>query len=118
MYSRLTKGSARVALAVVFAASAITAVPAYAHHEALFGPQSSAALSAPQFLSTQIFDTERGKGTDKTHATTTVFSGGVRPFRVPISISFVAPFSIETRPDGTTKRGMEDSLLAARYRWD
>ena len=112
---RLTRGVSRLG-ALTFAAAFMSAVPAYAHHEALFGPQSSAALTAPQFLSIQVFDTERGKGTDKTHSTTTVFSGGVKPFRVPVSVSFVVPFSVETLAGGGRRRGLEDSLVAARYR--
>ncbi len=112
---RLTRGVCRL-VALVLAAGSMSAAPAYAHHEALFGPQSSAALTAPQFLSIQVFDTERGKGTDKTHSTTTVFSGGVKPFRVPVSLSFVVPFSVETIPGGGRRRGLEDSLVAARYR--
>ena len=34
--------------------------PAFAHHEAIFGPQSAAVLSAPQFVSAQIFTPETG----------------------------------------------------------
>jgi hypothetical protein len=92
--------------------------PAYAHHEALFGPQSSAALTWPDFLSVQVFDTQRGKGDEKTHTTTTVLSGGVTPFRMPVSLAFVVPFSVETAVTGHAHRGVEDSLLSARYQRD
>ncbi len=98
--------------------SAAGSTPAYAHHEALFGPQSSAALTWPDFLSVQVFDARRGKGDEKTHTTTTVFSGGVTPFRFPLSVAFVVPVSVETHVTGHTHRGLEDSLLSARYERD
>jgi len=119
MVSRVKEGSVRLALAAAFAASAITAAPAYAHHEALFGPQASAALSPSLFLSMQVFDIERGHGENKTHATTTVLSAGVQPMkRVPVSMSFVVPFSVEQHVGEPTRRRMEDSLVSARYKWD
>jgi len=108
----------RVTVFCLLVAACVTAAPAYAHHEALFGPQSSAALTWPEFLSVQVFDTQRGKGDEKTHSTTTVFSGGVKPSRLPVSLSFVVPFSIETELGGATRRGLEDSLLSAKYQRD
>ena len=118
MRSRIPRGLDRLVLAVIFWAGAMSAAPAYAHHEALFGPQSSAALSPTLFLSAQIFDTQRGKGDEKTHSTTTVFSGGVKPSRMPVSLSFVVPFSVETEVGGATRRGVEDSLFSAKYQRD
>ena len=111
------RAACRIAALAVAAGLAATA-PAYAHHEALFGPQSSAALTWPDFLSVQVFDTQRGKGDEKTHTTTTVFSGGVTPFRVPVSVAFVVPFSVETEAHGGSRQGMEDALLSARYQRD
>lgn len=103
--------------ALSFAAALVTAVPAYAHHEALFGPQSSAVLSPSVFLSAQIFTVERGRGADKTHTTTTVLSAGLPAAkRVPVSLSFVVPFSVEEEVGAGTKRAVEDSLVSARYR--
>lgn len=103
------------ALAIIIAGAP---APAYAHHEALFGPQSSAALTWPDFLSVQVFDTQRGTGDQKTHTTTTVLSGGVTPFRAPVSIAFVVPISFETEIGGGARRGLEDALLSARYQRD
>src|SRR5882672_6513842 len=108
----------RVTVFCLLVAACVTAAPAYAHHEALFGPQSSAALTWPEFLSVQVFDTQRGKGDEKTHSTTTVFSGGVKPSRMPVSLSFVVPFSVETEVGGATRRGVEDSLFSAKYQRD
>ena len=84
----MTSHSTRIINSLAFVCALATAAPAYAHHEAIFGPQSSAALTWPDFLSVQVFDVQRGKGDEKTHTTTTVFSGGVTPFRAPVSLAF------------------------------
>src|SRR5690349_592132 len=76
-----------LAMAIAAAASTLMTTPVSAHHEALFGPQSSAALTWPDFASVQIFDTQKGKDDRKTHTTTTVFSGGFTPFHFPVSIA-------------------------------
>src|ERR1051325_7342264 len=66
----------------------------YAHHEAMFGPQSSAVLSPGIFVSAQLFDKEEGKDNEKRRETTTVYSVGVTPFRdKPLSIAFVLPIT-------------------------
>ena len=63
-----------------------------AHHEAMFGPQSSAVLSPSIFLSAQVFDKEEGKDDEKRRETTTVYSVGFTPLkRQPLSIAFVLP---------------------------
>ena len=116
--NRIKLRAIRVALAVVVTGG-INPISAYAHHEALFGPQASAALSPSIFISTQVFDIERGHGDNRTHATTTVLSAGVQPVkRVPLSMSFVVPFSVEQHVGEPTRRAMEDSLVSARYKWD
>ena len=58
-------------MAIIFAAP-----PASAHHEAIFGPQSSLVLSAPGFVSTQAFT--KNLGTEqRSQETTFVLSGGI-----------------------------------------
>ena len=49
------------AIGLAFAVCLVSA-PAYAHHEALFGPQSAAVLSPTIFLAGQVFDKETGTG--------------------------------------------------------
>jgi hypothetical protein len=53
-----------VIVTAVFAAAVLffLSTPASAHHEAMFGPQSSAVLSPGMFISLQMFDRERRKG--------------------------------------------------------
>jgi hypothetical protein len=51
---------------------------ANAHHEAIFGPQSSLVLSADKFVSFQVFGRELGTSDSKTKETTTLASAGVR----------------------------------------
>jgi len=96
--------------------------PARAHHEAMFGPQSSAVLSPGIFLSAQIFDKEEGKDDQKRRETTTVYSVGFTPTeKQPLSIAFVLPVTFASGiPDpstpGSKNQGFEDALLSARYR--
>ena len=93
--------------------------PAYAHHEAIFGPQSSAVLSAERFASAQIFTREAGSGEDSTRQTTVVLSGGMQPTKRPLSIAVVLPVSFVGGTGATNaRRGLEDVLVSARYRFD
>lgn len=67
---------------------------AIAHHEAIFGPQSSLVFSEPGYLSTQLFSRSIGAPGDKIQETTGVVSGGYSPFAdVPRSFNFIQPFS-------------------------
>jgi hypothetical protein len=59
----------------------LIASPAFAHHEAMFGPQSSAVLSPGIFFSALIFDKEAGKGDQERRETTTVYSCGFTPMK-------------------------------------
>jgi hypothetical protein len=96
----------------------------YAHHEAMFGPQSSAVLSPGIFISAQLFDKEEGKDDQERRETTTVYSVGVTPVKgKPLSIAFVLPMTFASGvPDpstpGSASHGFEDTLLSARYRVD
>ena len=90
---------------------------ARAHHEAIFGPQSSLFLSAPGYVSAQAFSRRLGT-TRRTQETTALVSGGISPFRtVPLSFTLIVPAS---RIDGTdtTTTGLEDIVAGARYRLD
>src|SRR5205814_3610358 len=70
----------------------LIASSASAHHEAMFGPQSSSVLSPTFFVSAQLFDKEAGKDDEKRRETTTVFSAGFTPLKnKPLSIAFVLP---------------------------
>ena len=98
------------------------AAPAYAHHEAMFGPQSSAVLSPGIFLSALVFDKETGTGGFKRRETTTVYSVGFKPVKKrPLSIAFALPITFANgaadpgAPGGAT-RGFEDTVVSARYR--
>jgi hypothetical protein len=99
-----------------------SARPLYAHHEAMFGPQSSAVLSPGIFLSAQVFDKETGQGDQQRRETTTVYSVGFKPVKKrPLSIAFVLPVTFASgAPDpgspGAANRGFEDSVITGRYR--
>ena len=102
--------------------ASLATVPVHAHHEAMFGPQSSAVLSPSLFVSAQIFDKEEGTASEKRRETTTVYSVGVTPFKkMPLSIAFVLPVTFasgvaDPSTPGSASRGFEDTVLTARYR--
>ena len=52
------------------------AAPARAHHEAIFGPQSSLVLSAPSFASVQTFSRQLGTAGARTQESTMLLSAG------------------------------------------
>ena len=56
------------------------AAPARAHHEAIFGPQSSLVLSAPSYASVQTFSRQLGTAGARTQESTMLLSAGVTPF--------------------------------------
>jgi hypothetical protein len=99
----------------------LAALPADAHHEAMFGPQSAAVLSPKIFVAGQVFNKETGKDTVRQRETTLVGSLGFTPMKgKPLSLALVLPATIasgtpEPRP-GLAAWGWEDSLVTARYR--
>jgi len=108
-----TIASLAIALVVVTAASS-----ASAHHEAIFGPQSSLVLSAPGFVSTQVFTKNLGTSGQTSQETTFVLSAGVSPFRtLPVSFALTLPASL-VRDGGQTRKGLENAVLGVRYRFD
>ena len=104
-------------LAVSLLLGLLASSPVYAHHEAIFGPQSSAVLSAGRFASAQVFTRDTGDKENRRRQTTTVFSGGLQPFKRPLSIALVVPVSfIGNSPAARGRTGIEDVLISARYR--
>jgi hypothetical protein len=118
----MTERSILPSVLVAIGLSLVGASRAAAHHEAMFGPQSSAVLTPGIFLSAQIFDKEEGQGDQKRRELTTVYSAGFTPFKTqPLSIAFVLPITFTSGvPDPSTpdskSRGFEDTLLSVRYR--
>lgn len=90
---------------------------ASAHHEAMFGPQSSSVLSPKAFISTQIFNRENGLNGYKHRETTGVLSTGFTPFKDnPFSLAVVVPVTRESFTGGGATTLWEDPLISARYR--
>ncbi len=114
----------RAYVSMILAAALLSPRSVYAHHEAMFGPQSSAVLSPGIFLSAQVFDKETGKDGQKRRETTTVYSVGLKPLKTqPLSVAFVIPMTFAAgAPDpnapGAGTSGFEDMLISARYRVD
>jgi hypothetical protein len=99
----------------VVAAVSLASVPVAAHHEAIYGSQSSLAISAERYVSVQVFSKQTGPPGDRTQETTTVLGAGFAPRRGPLSISVVLPFSV-IKEAGATGGGVENAVVAARYR--
>jgi hypothetical protein len=86
--------SATTATVVVFAAC--WSGQARAHHEALFGPQSSLAVESEGFVSTQMHVKVIGHGESYDRETVYIVSGGISPWRkVPWSVTLIQPFTYE-----------------------
>lgn len=96
--------------------AAMAAFPALAHHEAIFGPQSSLVMSAPAFLSGQVFSRRLESAQQET---TFVLSGSLTPIHeVPLSFTLIAPFSVIDGAGQPARAGLEDVIAGARYRYD
>jgi hypothetical protein len=95
------------ALTILIAAPAV-----HAHHEAIFGPQSSLVLSAPGFVSAQTFSRRKKDGVQET---TGLISAGAQPFGgIPLSLTAILPATYSNEP----RFSMEDAIVGARYRFD
>lgn len=109
----------RVPLLCCAVASAVLPCGVLAHHEAIFGPQSSLVLSAPGFVSIQTFTRQTGTSSDRTQETTALASGAFTPFSFPLSFSIIAPVSHVAQLDqGGSRTASENIILGARYRLD
>src|SRR5215831_11213612 len=109
----------RVYVCLILAAAVFGVRPAYAHHEAMFGPQSSAVLSPGIFLSALVFDKETGEGNQQRRETTTVYSVGFKPLKKqPLSMAFILPVTFAAGAPGAANKGLEDSVITGRYRID
>jgi hypothetical protein len=91
---------------------------AAAHHEAIFGPQSALVLSQKAYLTAQLFTRQTGPESDRVQETTTVLSAGLSPFKQPLSIALIVPFSVLKSAGSPGRAGMEDAILGLRYRVD
>lgn len=92
--ARIARHAALLLFSLAASISVFLPRAASAHHEAIFGPQSSLVFSEPGYLSTQLFSRSIGAPGDKIQETTGVVSGGYSPFAdVPRSFNFIQPFS-------------------------
>jgi hypothetical protein len=92
-----------------------------AHHEAIFGPQSSLAFGNPGFLSTQFFARRQGDAAQFKQEYTFLVSGGYTPSeKFPLGITAILPtsYAYESPHPRTSKWAVEDAILGLRYRFD
>jgi hypothetical protein len=102
-----------------------------AHHEALFGPQSSLAVESEGFVSLQSHAHAYGVRGTQTNEVTYILSAGLSPIEhVPWSFALVQPFTYQTTAvptppgssgpfsacDGCLRR--ENNLVSTSYRFD
>ena len=90
--------------------------PAFAHHEAIFGPHSSSLFGAPLFVSAQLFTVRSGVAPKPNQESTGIVSFGWSPRNFPLSFAAVVPVSYAT--EGGGRAAVEDALLGVRYRYD
>jgi hypothetical protein len=109
----------------VFACSLVLAAAtprsAAAHHEAIFGPQSSLAFGNPGFLSGQFFARRQGSSAQFKQEYTFLVSGGITPIEeFPLGVTAIFPWSYayESPDPRFSKWAVEDSILGLRYRLD
>ena len=93
---------------------------ASAHHEALFGPQSSLIQAVDNYVSLQAFSKQTGTAEDRTQETTVTLSGGLKPIRsVPVTVTAIVPYSFCSELDaGESRNGPENIVVGLRYRYD
>ncbi|MGH2568529.1 MAG: hypothetical protein ACRDGA_09335 [Bacteroidota bacterium] len=91
-----------------------------AHHEAIFGPQSSLMLSAKRFVSLQFYSRQTGIARQRTQESTGLISFGFTPVEnLPLAITMIFPYSrIQALDAGGKQSGVEDAVLGLRYRYD
>lgn len=103
---------------------------AFAHHEALFGPQSSLAVESEGFVSLQAHEHVFGVGSQYDQETAYIVSAGISPFRaIPWSFTLVQTYTYENarspQGDGTGPLSScggcvarENLLASTSYRFD
>jgi hypothetical protein len=92
------------------------AAPVLAHHEAIYGSQSALVFSGERYATVQVFTRQIGPKNARVQETTTVLSGGLSSRRIPVSLSVVVPFSVIAEGQRGTRTGLENAVVAARYR--
>jgi hypothetical protein len=101
---------------------------AHAHHEALFGPQSSLAVESQAFASLQMHTRVFGSGALLERETTHILSAGVTPFDFPLGLTVVVPFTYDVARSPAGRQtgpfsscegcwARENVLLAVSYRF-
>ncbi len=87
---------------------------AQAHHEAIFGPQSSTLLSKKRYVSMQYYSIQKGRSSDSESSSHVgVLSAGTSLGR---HLSAAATLPVESeRENRESATGVQDAVLALRY---
>ena len=119
----------RVARAAVVLFAAFWSGESQAHHEALFGPQSSLAVESEGFASAQMHVKVIGRGASYDRETVYILSAGVSPWRrIPWSLTVIQPFTYEDAHTPTASSvgplaacdcfARENVILSSAYRFE
>ena len=94
------------------------ALPAFAHHEAIFGPQSATMISRSRFVPAQYYLTNEGRPPveqSRSHI-------GVLTLGLPVgerwSVSATLPIESEKAEGGTRETGTQDLVFGVRRRFN
>lgn len=100
--------------ATSFAVLLFAAVPMFAHHEAIFGPQSATMIARRRFVAGQYYLTNEGKApAAKTRSHIGVLTIGI-PLGEEWSVSATLPAESVRTEGQATDSGLQDVVFAAR----
>lgn len=101
-------------LGMTLLAVVVSSRAAWAHHEAVLGPQSAAVMDGSGYAALQIF-TKRTASPEEPQETSMLLSGGVTPFSdLPVSFNLTLPVSIACCRE--ERMGLENILVSSRFR--
>jgi hypothetical protein len=105
------RGSSKLAATTILCGSLLGSVDAEAHHEALFGPQSSLAVESEGFVSLQAHEHVFGLKDTYDQETAYIVSAGISPFaHVPWSVTLVQTYTYE---NARTPQGEQTGPLSS-----
>lgn len=88
---------------------------AHAHHEAIFGPQSSTLISRKRFVAAQYYSVNQGRNGHDRHGSHIGTMGVGIPMAEHWSLTATLPVEAEREHEGT-EAGLQDLVFGIRYR--
>jgi len=88
---------------------------AFAHHEAIFGPQSTTLISSRRFLSTQYYYLRKGRAPAPSERSNVGVLTAGAPLGKRWSLSLTLPFEGERNNSGAGAAGVQDVVVGVRF---